>query len=90
MEKSVLVSFRTKPELKKKADVIFEALGISKTEAFNMFLSNVILNNGIPFDVKIPNKETLEAVEDVENKRNLTSYKSSDYLENLKKMINAK
>lgn len=74
MEKSILVSFRTKPEIKKKADVIFETLGISKTEAFNMFLSNVILNNGIPFEVKIPNKETLEAVEDVENKRNLTSY----------------
>lgn len=74
MEKSILVSFRTKPELKKKADVIFETLGISKTEAFNMFLSNVILNNGIPFEVKIPNKETLEAVEDIENKRNLTSY----------------
>ena len=74
MEKSILVSFRTKPELKKKADAIFETLGISKTEAFNMFLSNVILNNGIPFEVKIPNKETLEAVEDIENKRNLTSY----------------
>lgn len=90
MEKSVLVSFRTKPELKKKADVIFESLGISKTEAFNMFLSNVILNNGIPFEVKIPNKETLEAVEDIENRRNLTSHKSNDYLENIRKMINVK
>lgn len=78
MEKSVLVSFRTKPELKNKADKIFEALGISKTEAFNMFLSNVILNNGIPFDVKIPNKETLEAIDDIENNRNLTSYNSVD------------
>lgn len=78
MSKSVLVSFRTKSELKEKADIIFDTLGISKTEAFNMFLANVILNNGIPFDVKIPNKETIQVIEDVENGKDITTYKNLD------------
>lgn len=41
-----------------------------------MFLANVILNNGIPFDVKIPNKETIQAIEDVENWKDITTYKN--------------
>lgn len=54
MSSGTLISFRVKPELKEKSDLIFTKLGISKTEAFNMFLSQVVLNNGLPFEVKIP------------------------------------
>jgi hypothetical protein len=33
-----------------------------------------------PFEVKIPNKETLKALENSRNRKNLTTYKSSDEL----------
>lgn len=41
--------------------------------AFNMFAKAMVRKNGIPFEVslKTPNAETLKAIEDVNNHRNL-------------------
>ncbi len=50
---------------KKKAYAIFSKLGVKPAQAFNMFLRQVALHNGLPFDVKIPNAETLEAMEEL-------------------------
>ena len=46
---------------------------MSITDAINVFLNQVILHDGIPFEIKKPryNKETLQAMEGVKNKRNL-------------------
>ena len=63
MSKNMLVSFRVKPELKEKTDIIFDKLGITKTEAFNMFLSQVLLNNGLPFDIKVPGDNLKNSIE---------------------------
>jgi DNA-damage-inducible protein J len=40
----------------------------------------VLAHRGIPFDVKIPNKQTLKALENSRNRKNLTTYKNSDEL----------
>jgi len=36
-------------------------------EAVNIFLSQVALQKGLPFEVKIPNDETKKAIEDARN-----------------------
>ncbi len=42
------------------------------------------LNRGLPFEVKIPNEETLEALEDARLGRNLEEWNSVDtFLESL-------
>ena len=87
MSENMLISFRVKPELKKKADIIFNTLGITKTEAFNMFLSQVILNNGLPFEVKIPSDSLRESIEDIKSGKNLTSYDGQDYLTMMRKKL---
>lgn len=40
----------------------------------NVFLNQVILNDGIPFEIKKPrfNKETIQAMEDTKNGKNLS------------------
>ena len=40
----------------------------------NVFLNQVILNDGIPFEIKKPrfNKETIQAMEDAKNGKNLS------------------
>lgn len=43
------VSFRTRQLLKKKAEGIFEDMGISTSAAINMFLSQVVREKGMPF-----------------------------------------
>ena len=53
-------------KLKRQAEVTFKALGLDMTSGIRMFLSQVVLRGGIPFDVSMPklNRETLEAVSD--------------------------
>lgn len=53
-------------------------IGITTSETVNLFLNRVIMERGIPFDVKIPNDETIKAMEDVEKGRNLESAKTVD------------
>lgn len=45
---------RIEPEVKEEAESILATLGISASNAINMFYKQIILNRGIPFEVKIP------------------------------------
>lgn len=49
MAKTTTVSFRTKLLLKKKAEGIFDEMGITMSAAINMFLSQVVCEKGLPF-----------------------------------------
>lgn len=57
-------------DLKEKAKSIYKQYGISLSDAMNMFLAQSVLNRGLPFELKIPNAETLEAMKDVETGAN--------------------
>ena len=58
MSKTATVRARIEPELKKNVENIFEQLGLTTTEAINLFYKQVELHHGLPFEVKIPNQET--------------------------------
>lgn len=62
------VNIRIDQEIKKKAEAIFKGLGLTPTSAITMFYIQTIRNNGIPFVLKLetPNKETQEAIQEVE------------------------
>ena len=45
---------RIEPDVKEEAESILAALGIPASNAINMFYKQIILNRGIPFEVKIP------------------------------------
>ena len=45
---------RIEPEVKEEAESILAALGIPASNAINMFYKQIILNRGLPFEVKIP------------------------------------
>lgn len=57
--------------IKEKAQEIFKAYGIGLSEAFNIFLSQAVLERGIPFQVKIPNSITLESIKDAREGKNM-------------------
>lgn len=78
MAKTAMITARTEPELKAGAEKILKKLGLSTTEAINLFLSQVRLHKGLPFEVKIPNKTTLKAMKDAAEEKNLTAYESLD------------
>ena len=56
--------------LKEQAKEIYKHYGLSLSEAVNMFLAQSVFNRGLPFEVKIPNDMTLEAMKDVKSGKN--------------------
>ena len=54
MAKSANLYARIEPEVKEQAEAILGALGIPASNAITMFYKQIILQNGIPFDVKLP------------------------------------
>ena len=60
MSKSSSVYTRVEPELKEQVEQVLAALGIPMANAINLFLHQIVLHKGIPFDVKIPQKLPLD------------------------------
>lgn len=57
----------------KQAKEILEYIGMSYSQAINVFNHLVVLNKGLPFEAKIPNDETVKAMKDVIENRNCES-----------------
>ena len=54
MTKSTNLYVRVEPDVKENAEMILTQLGIPMSNAVGMFLKQVILRRGIPFDVTLP------------------------------------
>ncbi|MDC3415267.1 type II toxin-antitoxin system RelB/DinJ family antitoxin [Aquibacillus sp. 3ASR75-11] len=54
MAKTTNLYVRLEPELKEQAEAVLGQLGIPLSNAVNIFLKQVVMQRGIPFDVKIP------------------------------------
>ena len=54
MAKSANLYARIEPDLKEQAETILAALGIPASNAFTMFYKQIVLQKGLPFDVKLP------------------------------------
>lgn len=52
--KSANLYARIEPDVKEQAEGILATLGIPASNAINMFYKQIILNRGLPFEVKIP------------------------------------
>ena len=65
------IQFRTDETTKSQANEIFKQLGITMSDAINMFLRQSILHGGLPFELKIPkyNGATLSALADMEQSK---------------------
>ena len=61
MQKTEIIHTRVSPETKKECEYIFSKLGITTSYAITLFLNQVILRKGIPFEVTLPEKEDLVA-----------------------------
>lgn len=75
MRKTDFINSRVEPELKKDAERIFLQLGLSMSDAVTLFLRQSVMHQGLPFDVRIPNKDTSAAIK--ESHQNLKRYSSS-------------
>ena len=59
MAKSENIFVRVEPQVKEQAEAVLDQLGIPMSNAVGMFLHQVVLQKGIPFEIKIPNSKPL-------------------------------
>ena len=71
MARTATIQARIDPEVKTKAKEILNTLNISMSEAISIYLTQVALHKGIPFDVKIPNELTANALRKSEEGKDL-------------------
>ena len=60
MPKTANLYARIEPELKKQAESILAALGIPASNAITMFYKQIILQRGIPFEMKLPAEKPID------------------------------
>ncbi len=80
MAKTATIQTRVDPEIKQNAQMILKTLNLSMSEAISMFLSQITLHKGIPFEIKIPNEVAAKTLKDAENGHELHKVDSVDEL----------
>ena len=66
MAKNASINARVDGKLKAKAEKVLRTVGVSTTEAVTMMLHQIVLRQGLPFEVRIPNEETKRAMRDLD------------------------
>jgi DNA-damage-inducible protein J len=67
--KSAEIRSRIEPELKEGATRVLADCGLNLSDAIRLFLRQVVINNGLPFEIKIPNAITRAAMEEAASNR---------------------
>ena len=80
MARTATIQARIDPEIKTKAQTILKTLNISMSEAISLYLTQVALHKGIPFDIKIPNELTAATLRKSEEGKELNKVGSVDEL----------
>ena len=57
MSKTSSVFARVEPDIKEQAEQVLDELGIPMSNAIGLFLKQVVLQRGIPFEMKLPAKK---------------------------------
>ena len=78
MAKEATVRARIDSGLKAEVEELFEALGLSTTEAITLFYHQVRLRKGLPFEVSIPNEVTQKVFEETDQGKNLIQFETAE------------
>ena len=62
-----------------QAKEILSQIGLNYSQAISVFNNMIVLNNGLPFDLKIPNDTTKQALNELKTKQGKT-FKNVDEL----------
>lgn len=58
MSKTAMIRSRMEPALKTQVEGVLKKLGLSVSDAINLFYHQIKLRQGLPFNIELPNKET--------------------------------
>ena len=61
------ITIRVDEKVKKEAEELFHEMGLNMSTAMNIFLKRCIFEEGIPFELKVPNTKTLNAMQETDD-----------------------
>lgn len=62
MPKTATIRTRIEPELKSEVEEILAELGLTASETVHLLYRQIKLQRGLPFDVRIPNEQTVRTL----------------------------
>ena len=74
------MTIKIKPDVKAGAQAILKELGMSTSEAIDLFLTYIAVEKHIPSELHIPNRTTLKAFQDSESGTNMNTFRTLDGL----------
>lgn len=80
--KTETVRARIAPKLKKDAEKILNKLGLSTTQAITLFFNQIVLQNGIPFEIQIALEERKAPKRSPKGSTKTVSIKEKDLIVN--------
>ncbi|TAM49064.1 MAG: type II toxin-antitoxin system RelB/DinJ family antitoxin [Paraburkholderia sp.] len=78
--KTTDVRARIEPELKEDATRVLAENGLTISDAVRLFLRQVVMTRGLPFDVRVPNETTLRALRESDELSGRTRHRSTKEL----------
>ena len=78
--KTEYIRARVEPHLKAEVHHVFDELGLTPSQAINIFYKMVVREHGLPFDMHIPNAETEKAIKEARQRKGVKSFKNMEDL----------
>lgn len=78
MSRTATVRARVEPDLKAEVERVLDRVGLSTTEAINLFYCQIRLRHGLPFPVEVPNETTRRTFEATDRGEDLHAYGTLD------------
>ncbi len=79
MPKTATLTIRLDPALKKQTERVLNEMGLTPSQAITLFYKQIKFQRSLPFEIRLPkepNEETLQAIDDLKNRRNLKTFKN--------------
>ena len=81
MAKTAYINVRVEKKLKTDAEKVLRDVGVGPSDVVTMLYKQLVLHQGIPFEVRIPNKESRKALAEARNpakRAKLKRYKTTE------------
>jgi DNA-damage-inducible protein J len=78
MAKTETIRARVDSKLKADAEAVLHKLGLTASDAIRLFYRQLALRKGLPFDVKLPNAKTLQAMRELDDGKESKRYDDFD------------
>ena len=83
------VRARVDSKLKQDVEEILAEIGLSTSQAITIFLKGIKRERGIPFELKIPNEETLKAMREAKEGINMEKITLKEMIQEIEEIKHA-